>query len=305
VLAAFALLMLIGTFATVSQVVAITPVYNYLLKIEYRGGLCHYGECYAYIAIYKDGTVIHADQPNVETKSQLDSALIADLTTLIENANYAALRAVEFTGLCPTAVDGTEIIYTFYPHGKLEAISTCQFEIDFKQPLFSKLNELLPRISTVVPPRVTTPTAQPTATVPPLLEALVQKLSETWNDCPLTIRQHQAVYRFGCSPTSPTWVTVSIRQFPSEAAAQRAFPLNLNAEYITFHGFRALTGVSKKDETVTEEFMIIQARTLIISISSSYEFYFTWHATDAAEDVYKAMLELGMVDLHTTATPTP
>src|SRR6185295_4716733 len=137
---------------------------SYLLKVEYRYTSCVYISCYGYAIFYRDGTVSQSDEPGIEAKRQIDGAIIAALSSLLETTDLAAIRAVKFTGVCPTARGGQETIYTFYRSTGPEIISNCQFAIDYKIPLFGKINELLVRIGIGIPywvPASPTPSATP------------------------------------------------------------------------------------------------------------------------------------------------
>lgn len=288
---------------------------SYILNIEYQGGLCQYGACHEYTTIYKDGSVVRSDVPGVEVKGHLDSATIDDLTLLIETSEFASLRAVKFTGECPTAYGGQETIYTFYRSSGPEVISDCQFVIDYTVPLFSKINELLPRIGTPVPhyaPPTVTPSITPTLLAANPLEALLQKMASRSNCFRSHIEFKQdgklTIYTLHCQIAAAESVDVSLEQFDTEADAQQAFKPVPGARMVSFHDFPAATAIPIKSDEQSTEYMVIQAKRLLITIYSRFDNSYGVHAVDAAESLYQVSGNLGLAFQATpipSSTPTP
>lgn len=117
-----------------------------LLTVESRGGRCVEGECTSTIEIDRGGQV-SGKRGAVPVTGQLDPALVGPLVVAVDGADYAAIMAVPFTGMCPTAVDGQEQVYTFRPRGR-EAVTfaSCEVEIDPRHPLFIALDAALATI---------------------------------------------------------------------------------------------------------------------------------------------------------------
>src|SRR3989344_6873852 len=99
---------------------------NKLLQIYFHGGLCPDGEC--------NSTTVFTEHGNVIVNGSLKTTLIPNevikFKQLIENTDYITIKSKKFTGMCPTAYDGSETIYTFYTNHGNEVISTCQQVID-------------------------------------------------------------------------------------------------------------------------------------------------------------------------------
>jgi hypothetical protein len=287
---------------------------GYLMKIEYQGGLCVYGGCYSYTLIYRNGTVLRSDRPDVVTRGQLDAESLQTLIDVIDTADYAALRAVKFTDICPTAYDGSETVYTFYHKGDAEVISDCEYVIDYSQPLFSTINTLLPKIGTTVPPIVTaTPlptfTFTPTPSEMPPLERVLLQLSTDWYCFRPEFGQQQdgavTFYWLRCPVAAADDLNISLVQYETEEQAQRAFNPIPVATATTFHSFPAAAGIAMKTEMQTTEYLIIRARRTLITIRSTYEFTYGRHANDAAESIFKVAVNLSLSDFYPLATPTP
>jgi len=266
----------------------------FLMKIEFQGGLCVYGGCYGYTTLYKDGTIIHSDAPDQETTGKLDLLSVDALAKRIEAADYAALRSVPFTGTCPTAYDGQEIIYTFYTSRGPEVISDCQYVIDYKAPLFSKVNELLPLIGTAVAPLASrTPTANiaPTQPASNSLEALLQKLQKNWSCMQSKITQTpdgpRTIYALHCQIAAASSIDVRLEAFATEAETIAAYKPIAASTPTEFHGLPAAEGVPERTRDYSTEYMIIRANRLIIIIDTRLDEGFGTHARDAAEALYR------------------
>ena len=115
-----------------------------LLKVENKGGRCSYGACYSQIFINNNGSYLYNEGNGNELKGTFSKNEIDELGKLIKEANFNFIKSKKFTGLCPTAYDGSELIYTFYPQS--EIISSCEFEIDENSPLFKLIEKLLNEI---------------------------------------------------------------------------------------------------------------------------------------------------------------
>jgi hypothetical protein len=106
-----------------------------LVTIETHGGRCPDGECRFLIAIERDGRV-HRLAPDVGDMTQVEPRIVSAIEVAIASTDFAALRSRPFTGECPTAFDGQEVIYTFSTPGGEERIASCEVEVDESHPLF-------------------------------------------------------------------------------------------------------------------------------------------------------------------------
>jgi hypothetical protein len=123
-----------------SQVPPVTPSPSpaptgVLLTVTTRGGLCPGGPCDETIFVERDGRVHQAAKPPNDLGVVPADALAA-LEESIRSTDFAAVRSHPFTGQCPTAFDGAEIIFEFGAAGGVERIASCEVEIDYGSPLF-------------------------------------------------------------------------------------------------------------------------------------------------------------------------
>jgi hypothetical protein len=120
-----------------------------LLTIETRGGLCADGPCGLTIVVERDGRVHAAAKPPNDL-GHVGPAALAALDAAIRTTDFVELRSHRFTGLCPTAVDGQEVVFEFGAPGGVQRIATCEVEVDLGSPLFVA-------VSTAVAPFVSLP----------------------------------------------------------------------------------------------------------------------------------------------------
>jgi hypothetical protein len=113
-----------------------------LVTVESRGGLCAGGPCGTTVMLDRDGRVhLAAKPPNELGHVTLDQ--VATIESLLRTTDFAALRSHPFSGLCPTAVDGQEIVFEFSAPGGTERIATCEVQVDFGFPLFAAVSATL------------------------------------------------------------------------------------------------------------------------------------------------------------------
>jgi hypothetical protein len=122
-----------------------------LVSVESRGGLCASGPCGTTIVIERDGRVHQAAKPPNDLGSVPPAALAA-LDAAIATADFAALRSHPFTGQCPTAYDGQELVFEFGAPDGVQRIATCEVAVDFGAPLFAALARALGPLLTLPPP---------------------------------------------------------------------------------------------------------------------------------------------------------
>lgn len=120
--------------ATSTPVPTPTPT-GVLLTVSARGGLCPGGTCETSIFVERDGRVHQAAKPPNDL-GEVDPAALVALEQAIGATDFAELRSHPFTGQCPTAFDGQELIFEFGTPTAVERIATCEVEVDFGSPLF-------------------------------------------------------------------------------------------------------------------------------------------------------------------------
>jgi hypothetical protein len=118
------------------------PVRGPLVTVETRGGLCPAGTCETSVTLERDGRVHLAAKPPNDL-GVVPPADLAALAAAIATADFAAIRSHPFTGECPTAYDGQEMIFEFGTPGGVERISTCEVDVDFGLPVFVALSTAL------------------------------------------------------------------------------------------------------------------------------------------------------------------
>jgi hypothetical protein len=145
-LALVALASLVGACSSQTTPSPSTPI----LTVEARGGECPGVPCDMTTTVERDGRVhISAKPPN--DVGVVPAGALAALDAAIRTTDFAALRSHPFTGQCPTAFDGQELIFTFGASSGLERISSCEVAIDYGSPLFVA-------VSTAIGPFVSVPT---------------------------------------------------------------------------------------------------------------------------------------------------
>ena len=113
-----------------------------LVTVEATGGHCLEGTCRSVVAIEADGLVHQIEPVEAEIHRATDEAI--DLyRAALATTDFDAIRSRPFTGECPTAFDGQELIYTFATSAGPERISSCEVEIDPEDPLFTAVNGML------------------------------------------------------------------------------------------------------------------------------------------------------------------
>ena len=114
---------------------AVTPEALPLLSIEIVGGECAEGACHRLINLDPDGR-LHEVIPKDRTVGTVPKELVDALQIEMDQANFNLIESRPFTGACPTAVDGQELIYTFHLVTGDEEIRSCKVAIDEQHPLF-------------------------------------------------------------------------------------------------------------------------------------------------------------------------
>ena len=143
VFAASLLAVALGASACAPGVSAPLPVATGpLVTVETRGGLCVDGPCSTTVFVERDGRVHQAAKPPNDLGTVPPAALEA-LDTAIRTTDFTALKSHPFTGQCPTAFDGQEIVFEFGAPGGVQRIATCEVDVDFGLPLFVAVSTAL------------------------------------------------------------------------------------------------------------------------------------------------------------------
>jgi hypothetical protein len=119
-----------------------SPADGRLVTIEAHGGRCVDGECRRVVAIESDGRV-HQLEPDEAEVHRVTAETIDAYRAALSVTDFNAIRARPFTGDCPTAFDGMEVIYTFATPSGPERIASCEVEIDRQAPLFVAVDAIL------------------------------------------------------------------------------------------------------------------------------------------------------------------
>jgi hypothetical protein len=113
-----------------------------LVSVETRGGNCMAGACGSIVVLDSDGRVRTAAKPPNELGT-VPTEDVTGLAALIEATDFDAIRAHPFTGTCPVAFDGQEVVYEFTTSDGVERIESCVTEIDPQHPLFEAIAGIL------------------------------------------------------------------------------------------------------------------------------------------------------------------
>jgi hypothetical protein len=113
-----------------------------LLTVETRGGLCADGPCGTTIVLDRDGRVRQGAKPP-NFLGTVPPATLAALDVAVRTTDFTDLKSHAFTGQCPTAYDGQEIMFEFGTVGGVQTIATCEVIVDFGSPLFRAVSAAL------------------------------------------------------------------------------------------------------------------------------------------------------------------
>lgn len=112
-----------------------------IVKVFRHGGLCLSGSvCEWEMVIAGDGTYTIRDGGAEAGEGELPAEQVEAIKAALAEADFAAIKAVPFTDICPVAYDGQEVIYTFYTEGGEEVIAGCEVQIDPAHPLFAAVD---------------------------------------------------------------------------------------------------------------------------------------------------------------------
>jgi len=113
-----------------------------LLTVGFRGGHCRQGSCDRTIAIDRDGSA-HVTDPEPQDLGAIPADLFQEIQEQLSLADFEALGSRPFTGECPIAFDGQELIYTFHGATGEIRLASCEVELDPTHPLFAAIEVAL------------------------------------------------------------------------------------------------------------------------------------------------------------------
>jgi hypothetical protein len=113
-----------------------------LLTVELRGGMCVNGPCDTTVILDHDGRVHGATKPPNDL-GVVPAAQLTTLETLVAATDFSAITSRPFTGQCPTAFDGQEVVLEFDTAAGIQHIATCQVDVDWGHPLFRAVSTAL------------------------------------------------------------------------------------------------------------------------------------------------------------------
>ena len=113
----------------------IVPLTGPLVTVQMRGGMCPEGMCDTSVILERDGRVHSAAKPPNDL-GVVDAEPLNALNAAIAAADWNSLRAKPFTGECPVAFDGQELIFEFSTLTGTQRFASCEVEIDYGHPLF-------------------------------------------------------------------------------------------------------------------------------------------------------------------------
>jgi hypothetical protein len=106
-----------------------------LLTVEMRGGMCPAGACDTAVILDRDGRVHSAAKPPNDL-GRVNGDAVAALTAAMQATDWAVLKSRQFTGECPIAFDGQELIFEFSVGSATQRIASCEVDVDWGHPLF-------------------------------------------------------------------------------------------------------------------------------------------------------------------------
>jgi hypothetical protein len=118
----------------------------FLVKIKFQGGM-RATTTVPGLLIKPDGIYRSSNGVNQPKSGVLSQPELHLLKQRIKQADFKTIKSTPFTGTCPIAFDGIEIVYLFQTNRGIEELSTCKYAIDGKSPLFQQLNRLSQTLS--------------------------------------------------------------------------------------------------------------------------------------------------------------
>jgi hypothetical protein len=132
-----------GAQASPTQTAAASPAASplpsgTLASVEPRGGECPAATCDTTIYLDADGRIhVSAKPPN--DLGTATPAQVNELEAAIAATEFSVLRGPAYSGECPTAYDGQELVFTFTTAGGIERLASCESTLDYTAPVFKAL----------------------------------------------------------------------------------------------------------------------------------------------------------------------
>src|SRR5215213_4658802 len=108
----------------------VIPGIGPLVTVEMRGGICPQGACDNSVFLDRDGRVHSAAKPpndlGVVTAANMDA-----LNAAIAATDFGTLKSKPFTGECPIAFDGQELIFEFATLSGTQRLASCEVDSDW------------------------------------------------------------------------------------------------------------------------------------------------------------------------------
>jgi hypothetical protein len=92
--------------------------------------------CQAAWTIQGDGRILTQGDDPAEV-GRADGAAMTALAAAVRTADYQAIRSRPFTGTCPVAFDGQEVVLEFHAPEGVQRIASCETDIDWTHPLLA------------------------------------------------------------------------------------------------------------------------------------------------------------------------
>ncbi len=113
----------------------IVPGTGPLMTVQLRGGMCPEGACDSSVILERDGRVRSSAKPPNDLGAVTPVNMSA-LNAAMAATDFAALKSKPFTGECPVAFDGQELIFEFAILTGTQRLASCEVDIDWGHPLF-------------------------------------------------------------------------------------------------------------------------------------------------------------------------
>jgi hypothetical protein len=122
-----------------------------LVTVTTHGGECMDGPCGSTIVIEREGRM-HQTAPSAAELGTVPAEVLSTLNVAIKATDFGVIRSRPFTGECPVAFDGQEVIYEFGAPTGVERIASCETEIDADNPVFAATTAALAAASAIPNP---------------------------------------------------------------------------------------------------------------------------------------------------------
>jgi hypothetical protein len=124
----------------------------YLVSVINRGGLCSYGLCEAEYTILHTGELkktlfeFNKAKKTYEKITQtevLNPTDFIQLKSLIQTTDFSGILKSQFTEICPSAYDGEQNLFSFYPNNQEIKLDSCQQIINPANEPFKLIYQLI------------------------------------------------------------------------------------------------------------------------------------------------------------------